>query len=447
MEAVKAVQQAIDYMEEHLCERMEPNRIAEAALMSLPNLYRVFYALTGHPLMEYIRKRRVNRAAHCLRYSESPILDIAFESGFDSYRTFAAVFKKATGLTPGMYRKASLYYSFERVNLLERVSYLEERELSHRFPDVKVVRLAAQPAIAYRHGSSVREGLEDEAFRLFYKMLASAGIEMERTRLFGFDAPLSDSPSDLHEYVIMAPIELPAAIRHPDLFVTKLPGGLYAEGKAPAAPASAIIAAWNRIVAEWLPRSSFKLGSHPFVEEFFHHRGRITRMKLFLPVSKKHEQETIEVAALPRSRILAFRAGGIHAQSLADDQLTAWLNQQAVVGDIRRSLYMSYSYGITECDDSWYELGIAAPDDIHITGEDAGRVKWLGGGLYASVSTVAYGVMTGVLDLLHEWLCQTDDYCLDETRSWFAEYLPASGPEAERSTTVICYLPVIRSNV
>ena len=139
--ASHALQRALDYIETHLFEEIAIARVAEAAYMSAPNLYRVFYALTGHPLKEYIRKRRVSEAAVMLKHTDLPVVDIAFACGFDAYRTFASAFKKLTGLTPGVYRTSGVYYSFEPVNVLETVSYTEDRELTERHPDVKVVRL------------------------------------------------------------------------------------------------------------------------------------------------------------------------------------------------------------------------------------------------------------------------------------------------------------------
>lgn len=444
MDANKALQQAIDFIEENLCERLEPEFIAEAAYMSVPNLYRVFYALTGHPLMDYIRKRRINRAAISLRHSDLPILDIAFECGFDSYRTFAAAFKKMTGLTPGMYRKADFYYSFERVNLHERIRYREDRELSQRYSDVKVIRIDPMQAIAYLHTSQELEGLEEDAFRIFYNKLSNAGITMDKALIFGYNLePEQNAKPSNHEYFIFYPTVLPVTIDRPDLFLTTLPGGLYAVSKSLPGPPSVIIAAWNRMLEEWLPRSCFSLGGHPFVEEFLHHHGKVTRLKLYLPVMRKSEQETIGIESLQHSQLLVFRSTGSLAKSSVDDQMTAWLIERGLAGDHQCSLFMSHSYGITEEDDSWYELALPIPDNFVLSLEETERIKWLEGGLYAYMTTGAYGVMTGVLDMLHEWLCQNNEYQMDDQRQWFAKYSSGSGADVDRSTIVTCYLPIV----
>lgn len=111
METADIVQRSIDWIEEHLYEPLDLEQIAGAASMSVPNLYRMFHAMTGHPIKEYIRKRRISEAACLLRQSDFPAIEIGFRCGFDTYQTFIKSFKRYIGLTPGLYRKAELIFS------------------------------------------------------------------------------------------------------------------------------------------------------------------------------------------------------------------------------------------------------------------------------------------------------------------------------------------------
>lgn len=448
MNANKHLQNAIHCIEANLNERLELEQIANAAYLSVPSLYRVFYALTGHSLMDYIRKRRVSQAAALIRHSSRPVFDIALACGFDSYRTFATVFKRITGLTPGMYRKAGLYYSFEPVNLLEKHSYMEDRELSHQYSDIKVIKAEPMQAIAYRHASTAREGLEEEAFALFYAMLETAGCRPDKARLFGYNPdPELDANTALHEYIMLAPLTPQVKLDHPALFLTALEGGLYAVSKAPAEEPSVIIEGWNRMLEEWLPRSSFKLGEHRFVEEYLHHRGKATRLRLFLPVMRKQEQETIVIESLPAIQIRAFRSSGRDAKEAADEQLTEWLTMNPVAEPFRQALYMSYSYGSTEVPLSWYELALELPEVNGLAEKAAGESRLLPGGLYACMTTGAYGAMTVVLDMLHAWAAHSEEFMLDADRDWHAKYVRTDGADVERSTVVTCCLPVIRKDL
>lgn len=130
MRYVESVQRAIDYIERHLDEELDLSSIAEEAYLSIAQLYRTFYALTGHPVKDYIRKRRMSVAANHLRHSSCKVEQLAWDSGFGSYLSFAKGFKKIVGMTPAAYRNAEVYFSFEAIRLNEHFSYGEEKEQS-----------------------------------------------------------------------------------------------------------------------------------------------------------------------------------------------------------------------------------------------------------------------------------------------------------------------------
>lgn len=90
--------------------RLSINELAIWSGYSHRHLQRLFMAYTGIPLGEYIRRRRLNRAALLLRYSQHPIQDIAVSVGFDSLQSMYRYFKKRTGFTPKQYRHSQDWY-------------------------------------------------------------------------------------------------------------------------------------------------------------------------------------------------------------------------------------------------------------------------------------------------------------------------------------------------
>ena len=367
MEAVKAVQKAIDYMEDHLYEHVELEQIAAMAYLSVPSMYRIFYALTGHPLKEYIRKRRTSQAAILLRQTKLAVVDIAVACGFESYQAFTKSFKKLVGLTPGTYRNAVLYYSFERINLLEKVSYAERREVSEQYPDVKVIRIAPMNVLSFRYRSSIREGLEEQAFHAFYQRLAESEFPLTEARIIGRNAePTGTGSQDEHEYELMAAYsqQQHSLPDDPDSKAAIWPGGLYAISLTPADDASAIIASWNRLLAEWLPKSTFTLGEHSFIEEWMHYKGRVTRLKLFLPVERAKEQPSIEVMELASVPIRLFRSYGAHSQTWRMNSLLHGSQNKKFSCEDEEpiQLFMFANYGtLPSSDEYWYALGVSLP--------------------------------------------------------------------------------------
>jgi AraC-like DNA-binding protein/DNA gyrase inhibitor GyrI len=447
METSEIVQRAIDYIEDCLYEPLSLESIAETAMMSVPNLYRLFYAMTGHPIKEYVRKRRISEAANLLRFTDQSTIDIGIGCGFQSYQTFIKSFKRSTGLTPGQYRQAGVIFSFERINLHERVTYLEEREVFDRFPDVKVIRLAPQKGIGYLHAAEREAGIEDEALIQFHALLEMNGLDTNPLRLFGWNVDRAGSQQPFGYQLAAVGGTKNSCMEDTNLRPVELPGGLYAVTHAPAGSGRAIVDTWSRMVSDWLPRSTFELGKHPFLEEYQQFGKQIARLKLYLPVERRHETETIDIVERSAVKVISFHEEGEECVARADQASVEWLRRNGFIGDNRIHVFMSCSFPADET--MSYEVDIAPPDQFIPSQEDLHRIKWLEGGLYACITTRAYGSMSGVLERIYRWLDNTPGYRPDGNRSWYSHYLPYresklnEGNDFERSVYVECCVPVI----
>lgn len=68
-------------------------------------LSRYFKRCTGLSYTDYVNRYRVNEAGYILKNSSMNILQIAYDCGFDSLRTFNRNFKSIMGVSPSEYRK------------------------------------------------------------------------------------------------------------------------------------------------------------------------------------------------------------------------------------------------------------------------------------------------------------------------------------------------------
>ncbi|WP_308639461.1 helix-turn-helix domain-containing protein [Paenibacillus silvisoli] len=447
MSYAESVQRAIDYIETRLEEELELTSIAEEAYISVAQLYRVFYALTGHPVKDYIRKRRMSVAASHLRHSNCSVESLAYRCGFESYHSFAKVFKKIVGLTPSAYRRAELYYSFEPIRLAEKVAYKEDQEQAERYPDVKVIRFTPDSEVyGYLHRSDRKEGIELEAFRTVQGMLASKSGRAAKPRLFGCDVDLPDLDDGTPQfgYRILLIDADKEAVEELPLFPFPLQGGLYAVRRVAAEPPETVQEGWNRLVAEWLPKSTFDYGEHPCIEEFISYGGKVTRMHLYLPLQRKTQIEPIEI--VERAAVKAAFTGsyGVHAQKTAERLfIHAYQSESdSPTGSPHGksgAYYMSYLYGGSPDDDYWWENGILLPDDASASSIEGGalQLKAFAGGLYACCETKTYGLLTGVLESMHRWIVASGQYRLDEERQWFAEYATEEGQDPEHAIVTV----------
>ncbi|WP_175498700.1 AraC family transcriptional regulator [Paenibacillus sp. NFR01] len=120
MNYYERIQQSIDYIERHLRdEALQIRDIAGQAFFSLTHFYRIFQAMTGVTVKEYIRKRRLSEAASELLTTGNRIIDIAFDYGFDSQESFTRACSRQFGATPGDIRRRTRYIPlFEKADLL-----------------------------------------------------------------------------------------------------------------------------------------------------------------------------------------------------------------------------------------------------------------------------------------------------------------------------------------
>lgn len=76
---IEGFQESIDYIEQHLTESIDMEEIAGKAAISSFYYQRIFGALCGMTVGEYIRARRMTLAAQELAGSDVKVIDIAIK--------------------------------------------------------------------------------------------------------------------------------------------------------------------------------------------------------------------------------------------------------------------------------------------------------------------------------------------------------------------------------
>lgn len=97
---VQLIQQAICYIEEHICESINYAEIAESIHMPSYNFHRFFSFITGMTVNEYIRKRRLTLAANELQTTDITVIDVAYKYSYESPESFSKAFSRFHGVTP-----------------------------------------------------------------------------------------------------------------------------------------------------------------------------------------------------------------------------------------------------------------------------------------------------------------------------------------------------------
>ncbi|HEY0819645.1 MAG TPA: helix-turn-helix transcriptional regulator [Rhizobacter sp.] len=80
-------------------------RLAEVSGVSAAHFARQFKQAFGVPPHRYLLTRRIERATALLRDTDQPIIDIAFQTGWESLGTFGRTFRDITGESPSLVRE------------------------------------------------------------------------------------------------------------------------------------------------------------------------------------------------------------------------------------------------------------------------------------------------------------------------------------------------------
>ena len=100
MEWMQRFNQSIEYIEEHITEELDYEKVAQVA--GCPSYYfqQMFLYMTNMTLREYIRRRRLSLAAVELQRDSGKVIDIAVKYRYESPTAFTRAFKSFHGVVP-----------------------------------------------------------------------------------------------------------------------------------------------------------------------------------------------------------------------------------------------------------------------------------------------------------------------------------------------------------
>ncbi|GLW51849.1 AraC family transcriptional regulator [Streptomyces sp. NBRC 14336] len=102
---LERLNQALDHIERHLDQALDVTDLARIAATSEHHLRRMFSALAGMPLSEYIRRRRLTVAGADVLAGRDTLLEIAVRYGYSSTEAFTRAFRAMHGIGPGEARR------------------------------------------------------------------------------------------------------------------------------------------------------------------------------------------------------------------------------------------------------------------------------------------------------------------------------------------------------
>lgn len=102
---VQIIKSSLEFIRKHYQEKIYIRDLAENASMNEQYFCRFFKKILGKSPITYINEYRIKQAIILLQTTDSPVMDICLDCGFNNLGNFLWEFKKDTGFTPLQYRK------------------------------------------------------------------------------------------------------------------------------------------------------------------------------------------------------------------------------------------------------------------------------------------------------------------------------------------------------
>ena len=300
MDWISGIQNAINYIEEHITEPLDYELIARKSFSSSFHFQRVFSILCGYTLGEYIRNRRLSLAGVDLANTGEKVIDVALKYGYDSPESFSRAFQKFHGVLPSQARGGEMLKSFSRLSI--KVSLEGGSIMNYRIeekPDIILTgfkkRFVGDPenmkmqdhefATTTRLKQYILEGLAHDCDNS-YTVITNFGPD-------GYDYYIAAklcaaSRRDMEEELGK---DVAAWYEH-----ISIPAGLYlvCETERCKYPVNEIDNLRKQAVSEWIPTSGYELRDAPeigvihwFWEEGNEKLNNSRYCELWLPIVKK----------------------------------------------------------------------------------------------------------------------------------------------------------------
>lgn len=256
---------AMDYIEAHLADEIFYDQAARLACCSTYHFQRMFSYLTGVPLAEYIRRRRLTLAAFELRGGKCKVIDVALKYGYESPEAFSRAFKKLHGAMPLAAREAGVpLKAYPRMRF--HITIQGDKEMNYRILQREAFRV-------FGLATTISANQEEAFVQVpeFFRRCDEERVPDAINALLGRFADnytlsaLYDHTEEGHKYMLCQ--FLPQGIAVPPRFsVLDVPAATWAVFDVPDCDMQPM---WKRIWQEWFPTSGYEAVEGVFFEMYY----------------------------------------------------------------------------------------------------------------------------------------------------------------------------------
>jgi AraC family transcriptional regulator len=123
IDSKEMIEACVNYIERNINDKITLDDISQEVGFSKYYLHRMFKALTGESIIEYVQARKLSASIDELANSNMRMIDIAMDYGFDHEQSYIRAFKKRFGYTPLRVRSEQISFEItEKINVNDILS-------------------------------------------------------------------------------------------------------------------------------------------------------------------------------------------------------------------------------------------------------------------------------------------------------------------------------------
>jgi AraC family transcriptional regulator len=256
------MQRVLDYIDRHLDEDLDLDKVSQVAAFSKFHFHRQFTATFELSVHRYIQLARMKRASHGLAHaSAQSVTEIAMDAGYEAPDAFARAFRQRVGQSPSAFRKSPDWGPWLQAFGPLDIARSKLMDINFTPDDVTIREVPPTPVAILEHRGD-REGLGD-TIQAFIAWRKAAGLSPDKNPTFNIfrSERCPANPMD-YSMDLCVGTDLPIA---PDDEVMKagiIPGGRCAVLRYPGNSHNLEPAAMY-LYRDWLPQSGEEAGDFP----------------------------------------------------------------------------------------------------------------------------------------------------------------------------------------
>lgn len=283
MDLITELNQAIEYIEEHLEDDLVLEDIVGITSYSPYHFQRIFNYISGIPLSEYIRRRRLSVATFDLQ-NEEKVIDVAMKYGYTSADSFTRAFTKQHGITPSQCKSQAI-----SMELYPPMTF----ELTVKGTSGLSCRIETKEAFSmFGVDTRIKKNKDTMGFDMeqFVDRCKDEGIYAKLNTIYGYDHDMMLHRAvwklNENEFSYMICQYLKDGVYVPDYLKRfHLPAGQWAIFHAEQESMETL---WSRIYSEWLPNANYEIRNEFLFELYFgNERTGKVRSEIMLPIQEK----------------------------------------------------------------------------------------------------------------------------------------------------------------